>query len=55
MTTDQILTTAAIIMICLAVLFTWAALRAGAESQSKQDEINRQEYQKRNDLKGGSK
>lgn len=55
MTTNQIMWTALITLIVLVLVFAWAALRASSNSGAKQDEINRQEYQKRNDLKGGNK
>ena len=55
MTTEQIMWTALITLIVLALVFMWAALRASSTSGAKQDEINRLEYQKRLDTKGGNK
>ena len=55
MTTEQIILTALITLTVLALVFMWATLRASSNSGAKQDEINRLEYQKRNDLKGGDK
>ena len=41
--------------IAAAVLFfAWAALKAQHEGSEKSDEIYRQEYQHRNDTKGGT-
>lgn len=55
MTTEQIIWTALITLIVLALVFTLGALRASSMGGAKQDEINRLEYQKRLDTKGGDK
>ena len=55
MTTDQIMWAALITLIVLSLVFMCAALRASSNSGAKQDEINRLEYQKRLDMKGGDK
>ncbi len=42
-------------LIAAALFFAWAALRASHEGNEKTEQIERQEYQKRNDTKGFKK
>ena len=43
-----------IIIIACVLLLAYGIIKAGAMQQAHNDEIRRQEYQKRNDTKGGS-
>jgi ribonuclease HI len=43
-----------IALIAAAVFFAWAALKAQHEGNEKHDQILRDQYQHRNDVKGGT-